>query len=942
MEKEGYIKKRSGRMHQWTTRYFYLQGSKLSYKMKSDSTNLKGSFDLVPGCVVTEILEESLGPAIKKGKKIFSFWVVWPHDKRKPEDDKNMIIVNAEDSDDENNKDHHVSDLIDKEKQTGKVKDLKQIVESEVMTQKRQKYLVEEQLEMHQAHDSNVKLGVTVAAVAVGGVVIGALTAGIGLMPYLTVVGITAVAGGGAAAFQMQWRRPSDSRLIMACDTMEEAIQWKSAIESQVMHLDDIRKPMLPPSADANIISSMLSKSTAGGSWKRVELFEGMRILEHIANNQFDRINFCYGNTYLSIFGCPIYSAPGYAGMGRMRCRKAQQSVMCSPFNAFLTLMQSHWPKSGSAKVVKEIDDHVDIIGVEMKINKYLIRRMCFSRFWKLDDDGIYLITFNNLQSEDFTSSVTGMGKNSKEPSVYGVISIAPRQDVANYDCDVNECIVTCICEVSTEGNWQCGEMVEFMDSFLKDNIIDLKEVIFNNKYFNADGILITEKNNPVVPIIAPTPVESSIILSNTKKPNRMTRYLSSSNITQDNSSSENKRKHNKSRGVVTTQPGLEDASVDAYNQIAVANAQLYSDPLFELDQHINPLRAVTDTADFNRHPIQHSKSLTSSLGLGAQKQKDPKSKSSFFKRNIKQSTEYGNENLMAIIPPLPLSRANSSASPTAFVNNFDKEGYSFDPINTSPSSRYNKFVAKSRSPSPSRRKTSREKRNMNSEASSLRDQIAAKEYEVERLARTIRKKIIVSPASTLPSPSNSNAKDSNIKHEKHHITVEGMNELQKQQNELQTNLQLLRDQYFQLTGEHHKRSRLFRSFNKYGNTHLTDANGNSAIASTVPAAQLSSNPSNEVTRINTHVINNSNRPFRLTDNINRPPHWLSSTYQLEENNNWIRKKSSETIRNNIFLLVLFAISVILTYFLGNFFAGVNMKLSKLFSMILSSNIFSK
>lgn len=73
--------------------------------------------------------------------------------------------------------------------------------------------LVNEQLELHQAHDNNVSIGAKVAAVAVGGVVVGALTAGIGLIPYLTVVGITAAASGGAVAFT--FRRPMDSRLIM-------------------------------------------------------------------------------------------------------------------------------------------------------------------------------------------------------------------------------------------------------------------------------------------------------------------------------------------------------------------------------------------------------------------------------------------------------------------------------------------------------------------------------------------------------------------------------------------------------------------------------------------------------------------------------------------------------------------------------------------------------
>jgi len=71
-----------------------------------------------------------------------------------------------------------------------------------------------------------------VAAVAVGGVVVGALTAGIGLVPYIAVVGAAAVAGAGGVAYGIS--KPSDSRLILSCETMAEALSWKSAIEFQV------------------------------------------------------------------------------------------------------------------------------------------------------------------------------------------------------------------------------------------------------------------------------------------------------------------------------------------------------------------------------------------------------------------------------------------------------------------------------------------------------------------------------------------------------------------------------------------------------------------------------------------------------------------------------------------------------------------------------------
>ena len=122
-------------------------------------------------------------------------------------------------------------------------------MESEVLTHKKQQQQVEEQIERHQAYDRNLSVGMKVAALSLGGVVIGALTAGVGLVPYITVVGLAAVAGGGAVA--LQFRKPSDSRLILAAESMQEAMDWKSAIERQIARLEENRKPMLPPSANA-------------------------------------------------------------------------------------------------------------------------------------------------------------------------------------------------------------------------------------------------------------------------------------------------------------------------------------------------------------------------------------------------------------------------------------------------------------------------------------------------------------------------------------------------------------------------------------------------------------------------------------------------------------------------------------------------------------------
>lgn len=184
-------------------------------------------------------------------------------------------------------------------------------------------------------------MGLKVAAVAVGGVVVGALTAGIGLVPYITVVGITAVASGGAVAYQ--YRRPSDSRLILAAETVHEALAWKAALEEQIQKLDSARRPLLPESVDPVVISNILGVSTGGSGWVKVGQVDGVRILQQLAPARPQ---------------VGLSSETSSMPVSTTVCRRAQIVIPCSPGAAFLSLMDTtdpYWPNKsttgGSLKV---------------------------------------------------------------------------------------------------------------------------------------------------------------------------------------------------------------------------------------------------------------------------------------------------------------------------------------------------------------------------------------------------------------------------------------------------------------------------------------------------------------------------------------------------------------------------------------------------------------
>lgn len=99
-------------MHRWSNRYFALCGSTLVYKLKKDSTSVRRTYDLVAGCILTEVEDDT---AVKKGKHLYSFWIVWPQIE---EDRKHQQQIEEQPlSDDEDEEGGHAS----------KPKDLKQV-----------------------------------------------------------------------------------------------------------------------------------------------------------------------------------------------------------------------------------------------------------------------------------------------------------------------------------------------------------------------------------------------------------------------------------------------------------------------------------------------------------------------------------------------------------------------------------------------------------------------------------------------------------------------------------------------------------------------------------------------------------------------------------------------------------------------------------------------
>ena len=575
-DKESYLYKKGARMGRWLLRYWILTGPKISYKLKQDSP-IRGTFDLAKGCIVTEVFEDA-------DNKLFTFWLMWPEiDEENPEQNytkpSDLRTISNEDSDGEKEDNNNSNDINPGERTYSQDtnlsnaigdRDFRKIVETEVKNQRTHQKLMEQEVEKHQLQDSNMSKGVKVAAVAVGGVVVGALTAGIGLLPYITVVGLTAVASGGAVL--SQYRRPSDNRLILACETMAEAIEWKEALSLQISSIDSSRSPHLPQLMNPQVISDMIEMNTmmGGRRWKKVGTIQGMTILEH---NELDSSN----DDPLASITNKNNSNNNKSNDTITFSRKAQYFIRNKPLTIFLALMETMLndetttstnttgittnttnttkksPSSSySMTTLKILDDHADILAMEIhsenlnslhssnsclgesspfslvslssalpllsRSPKDSSTKLCLNRFWKVDDDGTYLVSLNTIHQEDYNkvAQKTSDGSNVRDFNPSSdikfdiVFTIAPRRDSTEYDSDLMESLMSCTMQVSTNENAIKStfgtemKLKEFMNEIL-GQIVELEDSVTYSRFYRindtsdslsiADSLNTTESN---------------------------------------------------------------------------------------------------------------------------------------------------------------------------------------------------------------------------------------------------------------------------------------------------------------------------------------------------------------------------------------------------------------------------------------------------------------
>lgn len=458
------MRKKSSRVNVWGDRYFVLRGSTLYYYLKSTDLAPKGNMPLTPNCKVSEIRSD-----VHKKRKQFVFRISWPLD----ESDQD--------------------------------KDLKKGTKPGKKNAKEEAGGADGDNNKSKSAISSSKL----AAMAVGGVVIGAVTAGVGLLAGLVIVGIGAAAGGGASALYGDGK---EYVLQLACDTYHEAEGWVFAIDNQIHSLggnaEHTSKSLLPylgglrrganvqafnaPPPEVRL--EEVEEWVKSSRWRVAEVWEGIRFMEQSCG---DMVGGGVGNGDSVGAGSRKDTLNGGFGTPRTSsdtpCMRVTLPLNGSASDTFATVMNMPFNvRTGifrSLRIVETIDYNSDVIHVTCQ-PMYLWptwtspRDLCLTRYWKQNSDGSFVVCLDSSYHVDCP-----LVENYARGELHAVYIIAPLKDGED-DEEQMECSVTFIAQYDPKGwVWQsCGYQRAMLRQLLF-HVLDIRDCLDDERFIQVNDV---------------------------------------------------------------------------------------------------------------------------------------------------------------------------------------------------------------------------------------------------------------------------------------------------------------------------------------------------------------------------------------------------------------------------------------------------------------------
>lgn len=211
--------------------------------------------------------------------------------------------------------------------------------------------------------------GSKVAALTVGGVVLGAFTAGMGLIAGMVVVGMGAAAGGGAIALR-QTTSDREKQVFLACESYHDAELWVQAIESQLKSLGDsaldqpfqqrkvrlgFRRHAAPPEVRIEEVEEWICSSR----WRVWSVRDGVRLFEQSNYDDLPSSNGSGSGGHNGLDNGLSSSPP---------CLRVNMSVSGSALDVFMAVMNlppaCRTGTIKSIRVVESINNYTDIVHI--------------------------------------------------------------------------------------------------------------------------------------------------------------------------------------------------------------------------------------------------------------------------------------------------------------------------------------------------------------------------------------------------------------------------------------------------------------------------------------------------------------------------------------------------------------------------------------------------
>lgn len=344
------------------------------------------------------------------------------------------------------------------------------------------------------------RTGGKVAAVAVGGVMVGALTAGIGLLAGMMVVGAGAAAGGSALA--MSTAADGKERVVtLACDTQDDAEAWVAALEATIQELaGNVLQQPLTRSKKGRAVASIhpevriddVEDWIANTRWKVFDVFEGLRLLQPDSEEQ--------------ALPCLRTSATVNAAAIDVF------SFISNLTNSTNSSSSSSSSKAGgliqSVRMVAHIDNNTDILHIKLApvylqpVSWTAPRDFCVLRYWR-DHEGSYVICLDSTAHDD-CPPLEGYVRG----DLHAAYVITPPKTKMGSgfhkdddDDEVNECLLTLIAQMDPRGWVWAAYQQQFLRQFMLQ-VLDIRDALEGDRFvqYHFDPVAapkLTMKPNP-------------------------------------------------------------------------------------------------------------------------------------------------------------------------------------------------------------------------------------------------------------------------------------------------------------------------------------------------------------------------------------------------------------------------------------------------------------